>query len=201
MEKAASVISALALAIVAGVVVWVGVLKPVPQGAPPPVEVVNESFAETPEMRLFGTNKVTLVEFTDFQCPFCKQHATERLPEIEKLPVTYLSVNYPLEAIHPHARKAALAAVCASNAYDTHKRLFATPLDTLQDTACMQSVGAKEAVRAHIALARQLGVRGTPTFFLGTRAGQTVTVTRKFSGGVRPDVLRDEIERLGAYER
>src|SRR3546814_18445716 len=61
---------------------------------------------------------VTIVEFTDFQCPFCGRHATTTLPalrsgDIKAGKVRYIVRDFPISEIHPWAVKAAAAARCA----------------------------------------------------------------------------------------
>jgi protein-disulfide isomerase len=63
---------------------------------------------------------VTIVEYTDFQCPFCARHALETFPQIEKELVETGKVHYvfkdlPLTSIHPQAMLAAEAARCAGD--------------------------------------------------------------------------------------
>ncbi len=61
---------------------------------------------------------VTLVEFTDFQCPFCARHFTQTVPSIRKDyvdtgKIKYEHRNFPLTSIHPNAMIAAEASLCA----------------------------------------------------------------------------------------
>lgn len=77
---------------------------------------------------------VTIIEFVDFQCPFCARHAAETMPAlreslIDSGQLRYVSYAFPVDRQHPEARLAALAAHCAGvqEAYwAMHKRLFAT---------------------------------------------------------------------------
>ena len=75
---------------------------------------------------------VTLVEFSDYECPFCQRHFLSVLPEIKREyvdtgKVRYVFVDFPLEQLHPHARKAAEAAYCAGEQgryWEMHDALF-----------------------------------------------------------------------------
>jgi len=75
---------------------------------------------------------ITIVEFSDFQCPFCSRFFSQTLPELEK---TYIDTgivklvyrDLPLDSLHPNARPAAIAAECADEQgkfWDYHDVLF-----------------------------------------------------------------------------
>jgi protein-disulfide isomerase len=138
-----------------------------------------------------STAKLTLIEFSDYQCPFCGRHARETLPQIERDYVRTGKVRYvvrdmPLDAIHPQAFKAAEAAHCAGEQarfWEMHQRLFARqgalgPADLLQHAGtlgldgdrfrqCLESGRHAAKVRQSQAEAQRAGITGTPTFFLG----------------------------------
>lgn len=135
--------------------------------------------------------KVTLLEFTDYQCPFCSRHFRQIWPQIEQNYIKTGKVklvlrDMPLEAIHPQALKAAEATHCAAEQgkfWEMHDRLFAnqTALQRNDLTAHAQALGldvasfdqcvdgAKESarVRQDIVDSSRAGARGTPTFFIG----------------------------------
>jgi protein-disulfide isomerase len=134
---------------------------------------------------------VTLVEFTDYQCPFCKRHATGTLPQIVKEYVEtgklkYVLRDFPLNQIHPNAAKLAQATLCADDqdkAWGMHDRIFSAVkspdpnklskdikmlgLDAKEFTTCMTSEKYAAKIEASIAEGGNLGIRGTPAFFLG----------------------------------
>lgn len=78
--------------------------------------------------------KVTIVEFSDLQCPFCKSFVDETFPELKekyidtgKVKLTFR--HYPLNSIHPNAQKAGEASECANEQgkfWEYHDKLFAT---------------------------------------------------------------------------
>lgn len=78
-----------------------------------------------------GSGKVALVEFSDFECPFCGQYARETLPRLRadflnSQKLVYVFRHFPIEALHPHARYAAGAAACAQSKgrfWDMHEWL------------------------------------------------------------------------------
>jgi len=139
---------------------------------------------------------VTIVEYTDYQCPYCVRHATETLPRIiselvDTGRVRYIVKDFPLDNIHPEARSAAVAARCAGeqNAYwEMHDELFARQqewdglglaavdvfttiakglsLDGDAFAKCMTSGRHDDVIQANQDEGVSLGVRGTPGFFI-----------------------------------
>jgi protein-disulfide isomerase len=133
---------------------------------------------------------VTLVEFSDFQCPYCVrvQPVLQKIRETYKDQVKLVYKDFPLPQIHPQAPKAAEAARCAREQdkyWDYHDRLFQdakdlTPdklkryaadlqLDTAAFDACLDSGKYAAAVRQDMAQGAQLGVNSTPSFFVNGR--------------------------------
>src|SRR3989344_844853 len=80
---------------------------------------------------------VTIVEFSDFQCPFCKSLFDETLPQIKKEfidsgKVKFYYRHFPLSSIHPNAQKAAEASECANDQgkfWEYHDQLFNNQAD------------------------------------------------------------------------
>jgi protein-disulfide isomerase len=154
---------------------------------PPPQSVVLD-LSDRP-VKGESTAKLTLVEFLDYQCPYCGQFSRETLPQIEKDyietgKVRYVVVNLPLDAMHKSAFKAAEAAACAGEQgkfWEMQERLFnnqqildqwkehaeAIGLDVNKFDACLDTARQAADVRNDIAEARGAGVNGTPAFFLG----------------------------------
>ena len=163
------------------------------------------------------------MEFTDFQCPFCARHATqtvEKLKEQFKGKVRYAVVNLPLP-IHAQATAAAEAAECAAaqgKYWEMHDLLFqeqknfATAdfvalgerlgLDRTAFEACVKS-GVKAAiVKADQAEANRLGVRATPSLFLGRmRSDGGVDLLRRVGGAVSFDTFVAEVANLWRKSR
>ena len=133
------------------------------------------------------TAKVTVVEFVDFQCPFCGRYARDTFPRLKRDygdRVRYVSRQFPL-SIHPHARGAAIAAECADDQggyWRYHRILFANQsslgrrglvahagtagLDLARFRACLSSAAPRRRLSRDEADGRRYGVSATPTFFI-----------------------------------
>ena len=130
---------------------------------------------------------VTVVEYGDFECPNCKQaapvvkHLLARFDER----IRFIYRHFPLEAVHPHALHAALAAEAAGAQqkfwpmhdllFDNQRHLKANQLrsyaqrlelDMERYDADMVDEVYVRRVREHIESGEQSGVRSTPTFFI-----------------------------------
>ncbi len=134
------------------------------------------------------TAPVVVVEYADYECPYCQQEAPTmlKLEEHYKGKVAFAFKNVPLP-MHPHAEKAAEAAVCAGaqgKYWDYHDELFATKklevpdlkeharklgLDAAGFDKCLDSGEKADAVKAQLTEASDLGVQGTPSFMINGR--------------------------------
>jgi protein-disulfide isomerase len=148
---------------------------------------------------------VAIIEFGDFQCPFCARHSQEVFPRIEGDYITPGVVKYdfrhfPLEA-HQFALPAAQAAECAlaqksfwpmrQFLYSSQKSLDRDSLiaggrvlglDVPRFGECISGKSEK-AIGLDVAEASKLGVRSTPTFFLGRiQPGGDVLIWKKVTG-------------------
>ena len=131
--------------------------------------------------------KVTIVEFSDFQCPFCSRavsfvkEVTDAFPKDVKVVYKHL----PLTQIHPNAMPAAKASVAAQNQgkfWEMHDELFANynkltadnikasaekiGLDMKKFEADVADPATEKLIQADMKLAQESAVTGTPTFFL-----------------------------------
>ena len=130
---------------------------------------------------------ITVVEFSDYQCPFCRRWYAEvyrKLFEAYPGKIRLVYRNLPLTLIHPDAFSAAEAAMCAGdqNVYwDYHDKLFNSEslgkdvylqyakdlnLDMDSFEACINARKFKDEIQADMDFAINLGVRSTPTFFI-----------------------------------
>ena len=153
--------------------------------------------ADRGRIRGAETAPVWLVEISDFQCPFCKRWHDESFATIDKeyvqtgkVRLAYL--NFPL-SMHPNARAASEAAMCASvqgKFWPLHKSLFdsqtkwaaqsnptstfdslavAAGVDTAAWRGCMTSHATGKLIDADHDRSSTAGVQSTPTFFVGDR--------------------------------
>lgn len=137
--------------------------------------------------------RIALIEFSDFECPFCRQYALEVYPRLMKElvdpgVVQYIFRHYPMEEIHANALMAAEAVECAASGgkfWTMHDRLFeaagaltkpdilayATSMGLQPSSfeACLDSGAMRERVLEDRREGVRLGVEGTPTFFLAEK--------------------------------
>lgn len=148
--------------------------------------------------------KVIVVEFIDFQCPFCKQV----YPMVRELAAQYgnrvkfILRDFPLNDIHPEAQAAAEASGCAfaqgnekfwayhDKLYQNQASLSSTAyaalaaqvnLDEAAFATCMSSHARQEEIAVDLADGAAVGVSGTPTFFLNGYRVQGVIPKEKFA--------------------
>lgn len=192
--------------------------QPQPNG--PPARV--EAKVAVGDDSTLGTRAapLTLIEFSDYQCPFCRQFFETTLPTLKKEYVEggklrYVFRDFPIDQLHPHARKAAEAARCAGEQgkyWEMHDVLFQNQealepqhlkiyaerlgLDGQAFHVCLEGGKYRTLVQQSYQEGLSAGVRGTPSFLLGkTRPDNTIEGV--IITGVRP--LRDfrqEIERV-----
>ncbi len=131
--------------------------------------------------------QVVLVEFSDFQCPYCSrvQVTLKQFMASHQQQVTLVYKHYPLSRIHAEAMAAASAAWAAGQQgrfWDYHDRLFTSQaqlgetlylalakelaLDEQRFNADRKSDRARQAIAADMQLAEKLGIQGTPFFLL-----------------------------------
>jgi protein-disulfide isomerase len=141
---------------------------------------------------------VTLVEFTDYQCPYCRQFHVTVFNELKKNfidtgKVRFYSRDLPIDQIHPNAVRAAQAGRCAVDQgkfWQLRDLMGANPdkldlenlvaeagtlkMDTKAFRTCVESQKYKEAVQTDVLEAMKIGADATPTFVLGKSTPQGV---------------------------
>jgi protein-disulfide isomerase len=163
-----------------------------------------------------ATAPVTIVEFADFECPYCGRV----LPIVQQVLETYGDKvrlafrDYPLPN-HTKAPKASEAAACAAEQgqfWEMYEKLFASAprldeidlkryaidlgLDSATFYECLDSGKTAAQVQANVQAGQELGISGTPAFFINGR----------LVGGAQPferfqEVIDEELKRAAAGKR
>lgn len=135
---------------------------------------------------------VTIIEFSDLQCPYCARHALNVFPEIKRDYIDtgklrYFSRDYPIASLHPLAMNAARASSCAAdqnkfwemrhtilagNQQLRPESFAAFAQDLKMDAAAFSACAADPAKHSaqlakDMADANGIGITGTPTFVVG----------------------------------
>lgn len=143
--------------------------------------------------------KVTIIEFSEFQCPYCRMSSTHFRPYLYEFrdKVRYYFVNFPLDSdcnpyarsrMHPQACVAARAAVCADrfgDFWDYHDEMFRNAKklnksyvlklgeqfgwDPAEFQACMDDPSTEKWIKDDCELANKLHITGTPTIFVNNK--------------------------------
>ena len=162
-----------------------------------PGGVAAQSAADPLAMRTLGraTAPVTVYEMSDFQCPFCRRHAIETFPTLEREyiatgKVRWIFINFPLTSIHPNAVAAHELAMCAGRQgkfWEAHNLVFRTQatwsplrdpgpfLTSLVDSLrlpkapmarCLESAATRKEVESDTEGSIRAGANSTPTFYI-----------------------------------
>jgi protein-disulfide isomerase len=158
-----------------------------------------------------STARVTIVEFGDFQCPYCKEAESSLRTVMARHPqdVRVVFRNLPLTQIHPNAQIAAEAAVCADRQgkfwemhdamYDDQSALSSEALkstaarlglQTDRFSACLGDVSTTRSLDVDAKAAQELGLEGTPYFFINGRPIDGDVPAEKLES-----VIADELHR------
>ena len=166
--------------------------------------------------------KVTIVEFSDYQCPFCARYSNDTFPQLERDyietgRVRYVFRDFPIEGAHPQAFKAHEAVHCAAEQgkrREMHKKVFASQramsvsdltthavalgLDKPRFEKCLAQGSQAAKVRSAMSAGEQAGVRGTPTFFVGLTEpnSQKLKAVRRIVGAQPYSAFKAAIDEL-----
>lgn len=193
--------------IAAGVVIW----RQTSLGSPSPRPHVQEATGTIGADLVTstrGSGSIALVEFADFECPFCGRHAREVEPMIRKAfvdsgVVREVFVNLPLP-IHSHAAMASEAAVCAGKQgkfwemydelftdqkalamADLEKHAVRIGLDRSSFEQCLSAGEARALIKRHQDAARSMKVQSTPAFFIGiVQPDGSIAIKRRLNGAL-----------------
>lgn len=180
--------------------------SPTPSAAADPTPAVAGNPADVDDDAVKGDADatVTLIEFTDYQCPFCSRHYEQTLPSIIKDyvdtgKVKYVVRDFPL-SFHGNAHKAAEATECAGEQgkfWEMHDKLFEAQGEwsNLSDAStkfkeyakalnlsssfdsCLDTGAMAAEVDADLADGSASGVNGTPGFWIVSDDGQSKSVS------------------------
>lgn len=161
---------------------------------------------------------VTVVEFVDYQCPFCRKYHTESFAELKKKyidtgKVRFISRDFPLD-FHPYAQKAAEAARCAGDQnkfWELRDQMITNSADLTQDAilkmaqavsldmttfrACLDADKHKAEIQKDAADASTVGVSATPSFVIGKASKGTLDGDRVV-GAVGASVFEAEFQKF-----
>lgn len=161
-------------------------IAPAPSQAPP--KQVKVDLGNGPQKGAANA-PVTIVQFSDYQCPFCQRFTAETFPQIDEKyiktgKVKFVYRDFPL-SFHESAQKAAEAARCAfaqNNFFEYHDIVFKNQsaiaisdlkkyakdlgLDVAKFNACLDSGKTAADVKKDLADGASYGVNGTPSFFI-----------------------------------
>lgn len=161
---------------------------------------------------------VTMVEFTDYQCPFCRKYHIDTFAELKKNyidtgKVRFISRDLPLE-FHPFAQKAAEAARCAGDQnkfWELRDRMITNSIDLSRDAvlrmaqrdsldmtsfrACLDGDKHNAEIQKDAADAGALGISGTPSFVIG-KSSKDLLDGDRVVGAVPLSVFETEIKKF-----
>jgi len=192
-----------------------------PGGSEPALPQMPSELVSITQAHLQGaaTGEMVLIEFSDFQCPFCAQYARDTYPLIKRDFIDtgilrYAFWNFPIDRLHPLATELATGSECAAREgrfWEMHDRLFENPqsiregslaefgriigLNPLAFSSCLRSGEVKAKINSDMATARRLGITATPAFFIGVvEHNSMVRVVKRLAGAQPYPVFRGAIE-------
>lgn len=164
------------------------------QQAPQPKPLPASIDLTGTEIRGAKTASVVLVEFSDYECPFCIRHFTQTMPQIDAAyiqtgKIRYAFRDFPIAENHPQAIRAHVASRCAAEQgkfWEIHNRLFSQAgshqpaalvaraqeagLNTAAFSACVATDKYSSLIQQSTAYTISLGGNGTPYFLVGKMA-------------------------------
>jgi protein-disulfide isomerase len=172
-----------------------------------------------------GQPRLAIVEFSDFECPFCGQYARETWQDVNREliqsgQITYVFRHFPLTTIHARALAASEAAECAGEQghfWEMHRQLFSHQ-DALNRTdliryaaevglnlsrfhSCLADDAVKRRIREDQSEGRRLGVTSTPTLLFGEiQSNGSIKLSRKLTSAQPFDLLKRSLESVNARE-
>jgi protein-disulfide isomerase len=164
---------------------------------------------------------ITIVEVSDYHCPFCRRHFQQTQGRIDAEYVNtgkarHVFLHYPIDQLHPDAFRSHEAAACANDQgkfWNLHAKLFEKPSRTLEeiiplaqsvgiDTAalrtCVESGKHSSEVRESVKRMQQLGIDSTPTFLIGKTPapGQPMQILKVVKGAFPYEQFKAALDPL-----
>jgi|GEM_PF-797691 len=197
--------------------------------APPPYSAKDVNLNLPVDETQLGGNRnasVVLVEFADYECPYCRDFASNTMKQIERDYIDsgrigFLFHDFPIESSHPHAFSAALAALCAAeqgHLWEMNHKLLAESsalerdvlfrdaetlrLDMPKFAGCFADEKSATRLRQSMREASQAGIDGTPMFVLGIRKPGSTTIKglRMIEGDYPYEVFKATLDMLIATQ-
>jgi protein-disulfide isomerase len=201
-----------------------------PRSAPLPAVQAVTNVSLDVEGRMFRGEKgarLAMIEFSDYECPFCHKFVSETLPRIEEEYIQagklkYYAFNFPLKS-HPNAAIAARAVLCAKDSgryWELRERLFSLKgagnlsresllamakeagVDEREFQECLDMGGYADEIQRDISDGEKAGVRGIPCFLVGftDRGDSKVHILRLVSGARSYSQIKKVLDDLAASE-
>jgi len=197
--------------------------------APPPYSAKDVNLNLAVDETQIGGNRnanVVLVEFADYECPYCRQFAKDTMKQIEhdyidSGRIGFVFHDFPIESSHPHAFSAALAALCAGeqgHMWEMNHKLLAESsalgredlfrdaetlkLDMAKFGGCFADDKTANRLRQSMREASALGIDGTPMFLLGIKkpGSNKIKGLRMIEGAYPFEVFKETMDMLIASQ-
>lgn len=183
--------------------------QPPPPPSPPAEPEQTEASIDDDPVKGDVNAEVTIIEFSDFQCPFCARWARDTLPQIHEKyvktgKVRFIFRDFPLN-FHPMAKPAALAAQCAHEQgkfWQMHDKIFENQnslsnenllnwakeigLNMSRFKDCFEKGKYNDEIDKDVQDGMSYGVRGTPSFIIGKTVRGSKTIKGEFVRGAQP---------------
>ncbi|OGJ12524.1 hypothetical protein A3K62_01350 [Candidatus Pacearchaeota archaeon RBG_16_35_8] len=184
--------------------------------------IVNTEVSEDDDAVLGKADApITIIEFSDYQCPFCTKFWSETLPLIKENyidtgKVKLIYRDFPLTSIHPMAQSAAEAAECVRKVagndaayYKYHDKLFQNQASLSEENlklwatqmgynigSCFDSGEFTDEVLADMNAGSAAGVTGTPGFFIISETGETNFLAGAYPFDAFQQIIEGELSNL-----
>lgn len=168
---------------------------------------------------------ITIVEISDYHCPFCRRHVQQTQPKlyadyVDTGKARHVFVHYPIAQLHPDAHKSHEAAMCAGDQgkfWEYHAKLFDAPartveqltahagsagLDVARFQKCLESGTHANAVQESVKRIQELHINGTPMFLIGrTPANRdSLTVAKVIEGAQPYEAFKAALDEVAAAQ-